>query len=40
MLEEMAFSLAQASPSQVMGFVIYGTCTIAFIAWIIHLVRA
>jgi hypothetical protein len=40
MLQNTAISLAEASPSQVLGFIIYATCTLAFVAWLIFLVRA
>jgi len=39
MLQDTIFSVAEASPSQAMAFFIYATCTLVFIAWLIHLVR-
>ncbi|WOH47535.1 hypothetical protein [Bradyrhizobium sp. sBnM-33] len=39
MLENTAFLFADAGPSQVIAFVIYATCTVGFIAWLIYLVR-
>ena len=39
MLENTLLSIAEASPSQLMAYAIYGTCTIFFIAWLIYLVR-
>jgi hypothetical protein len=40
MLQNTAFALAEATPSQIMAFLIYATCTLVFIAWVIYLVRA
>jgi len=40
MLHNTLISVADASPSQVMAFVIYATCTLVFIAWLFYLVRA
>ncbi|WP_256380269.1 MULTISPECIES: hypothetical protein [Bradyrhizobium] len=39
MLEHTAFLLADAGPSQVVAFLIYGICTVGFCAWLIYLVR-
>jgi hypothetical protein len=39
MLQNTVFSFAEASPSQVIGFLIYATCTLVFVAWVIYLVR-
>jgi hypothetical protein len=39
MLQNTAFSLAEATPSQVLAFTFYATCTLAFVAWLIFLVR-
>lgn len=39
MLEHTAFLFADAGPSQIIGFIIYATCTIGFCAWLVYLVR-
>jgi hypothetical protein len=39
MLQNTLVSFVDASPSQVMAFVIYATCTLVFIAWLFYLVR-
>jgi hypothetical protein len=39
MLEHTAFSLAQASPSQMIAYFGGGLVTIAFFVWVAYLVR-
>jgi hypothetical protein len=39
MLAQTAFSLAEASPSQVIAFFGGGVVTIAFFVWVAYLVR-
>jgi hypothetical protein len=39
MLEHTAFSLAQASPSQIIAFFGGAVVTIAFFVWVVYLVR-
>jgi hypothetical protein len=39
MLSDTVFSLADAGLPQILGFLIYGGCTVGFILYLIFLVR-
>jgi hypothetical protein len=39
MLQNTLFSVTEASPSQLIAFLIYATCTLVFVAWLLYLVR-
>jgi hypothetical protein len=39
MLQETVFSLSQAGLPQILGFLIYGGCTVGFIVFLVVLVR-
>jgi hypothetical protein len=39
MLQETAFKLADAGLPQILGFLVYGGCTVGFILYILYLVR-
>jgi hypothetical protein len=39
MLENTAFLLTDASLPQILGFLVYGGCTVGFILYIAHIVR-
>lgn len=39
MLQETVFSFTQAGLPQILGFLIYGTCTVGFIGFLVVLVR-
>jgi len=40
MLADRVFSLANASPEQVIAFVGFAIVTIGFFAWVVYLIRA
>jgi hypothetical protein len=39
MLEHTAFSLSDAGLPQIFAFLVYGSCTVGFILYLIYLVR-
>jgi hypothetical protein len=39
MLQNTIISVIEASPSQLLAYLIYGTCTLVFVAWVIYLTR-
>jgi hypothetical protein len=39
MLQDTVFTLADAGLPQILGFLVYGGCTVGFIIYLVYLVR-